>query len=94
MKYYMVKVIKRYGGRWELRTGINYAGWRYFVINTLWGGLGFVFSSGNGHYLREPTKQEYQNIKKFENMPDDIKYPKRKNGEPDMRYKINKPIIS
>jgi len=86
MRYYMIKVIKQYGGKWELRTGTNYAGWRYLVINTFWGGWGFVFSSSNGHYLKEPTKKEYQNIKDFENRL----IPTKKDGTPDMRYKWNK----
>jgi len=98
MKYYMVKVIRAQEPRVCLKTGINPNGRRFIRFATPWGGIGFVFSSGNGHYLQEPTKKEFERIKRQDEyynevFSDDVKYPKKKNEDPDMRYKINRDLL-
>ena len=68
--------------RWYFKTGINFAGRRFIIYNTYFGGLAFIFSSGNAHHLREQTKDEQQMIKNYE-------HPRRKDGKLDMRYERN-----
>lgn len=87
MTYYMVKVIKT-SGYWYFNCGENYAGRKFIRFQTPWWGIAFVFSSGNAHYLREETKQEQEKMKEFEKFSREC--PKKKNGDPDMRYKVNK----
>ena len=83
----MIKVItKPFDRRWYLKVGKNYADRRFVIINTYFGGIAFVFSGGNAHYLREQSKEEQQTIKDFEHRP----IPYKKDGTPDMRYKWNK----
>lgn len=84
MKYYMIKVIGRpFDRRWYFKVGTNYCGRRFINFNTFFGGVAFIFSSGNGHYLKEQTREEQKMIENYE-------HPRTKNGKLDMRFNRNK----
>lgn len=83
MKYYMVKVVTNDSFKWGISSAINPLGRRFIRIDTPYKSIGFIFSSGNAHYLREQSKQEQK-------MTDDYEHPKRKDGKRDMRYWKNR----
>jgi len=66
----MIRVIRVGRNKWGINWNKNSYDRRFLRINTPFGSIGFVFSSGNGYLLREPTKKEQEAIKKYEKRND------------------------
>ena len=54
-KYYMIKVIKTGSRKWRIIWNKNYCDNRFLKIETPFGTIGWVCSSGDGHNLNERT---------------------------------------